>query len=76
MVLQDLLSCKKDKNKIYYEALMKQCDVNLEKMDQALPPPIEALGESGIEISFTTFNVINQQPGSDQARQLSEPSSD
>jgi small-conductance mechanosensitive channel len=34
---------------------------------------IEALGEAGIDISFTTFNVVNLQPGSDEVRSLSNP---
>ena len=34
---------------------------------------IEALGEAGIEISFTTFNIINHQPGSDEVGSLSKP---
>ena len=34
---------------------------------------IEALGEAGIEISFTTFNIINQQPGSAETKNLSHP---
>jgi small-conductance mechanosensitive channel len=36
---------------------------------------IEALGEAGIEISFTTFNVVNIQSGSVDARSLSNPPS-
>ena len=39
--------------------------VNLAMMD--------ALRDAEIEISFTTFNVINIQPGSDNARQLAIP---
>jgi small-conductance mechanosensitive channel len=34
---------------------------------------IEALGEAGIEISFTTFNVVNLQPGSVESRNLFNP---
>jgi MscS family membrane protein len=34
---------------------------------------IGALGKAGIEISFTTFNIINLQPDRDEADQLSKP---
>jgi hypothetical protein len=34
---------------------------------------IDALEKAGIEISFTTFNVINLQPGSSEANRLSNP---
>ena len=32
---------------------------------------IEDLGKAGIEISFTTFNIINHQPGSAETKNLS-----
>ena len=41
--------------------------------DQVNRAMIAALGEAGIEISFTTFNVINLQPQSDAADGLSSP---
>lgn len=34
---------------------------------------IDALEKAGIEISFTTFNVINLQPGSSETNRLSKP---
>jgi MscS family membrane protein len=34
---------------------------------------IDVLGQAGIEISFTTFNIINLQPESNEVNQLSKP---
>lgn len=46
MALKDILSGQGEKNRAYYEALMKKCDDNLAKMDQKLPPAIEGWDES------------------------------
>ena len=42
------------------------------KINQAI---IDALGDAGIEISFTSFNVINLQDGSAEAASLAMPGS-
>lgn len=46
MALKDILTGHEEKNKAYYDALMKKCDQNLAKMDRNLPPPIEDWNDS------------------------------
>lgn len=45
-MLKDLLNFQQSKNKVYFDELMKKCDLNLEKMDRALPLPMENLDKS------------------------------
>ena len=52
--------------------VVTQTDVSLmsDRINRAM---IQAMGEAGIEIAFTTFNVVNLQPGSSEVEGLSRP---
>jgi len=45
MSLEGICS-KKGQTKVYYDALMKKCDLHLERMEQELPPPLEKWGDT------------------------------
>ncbi|MEW5802700.1 MAG: hydrogenase small subunit [bacterium] len=46
MALDGIFSGKEGQSRVYYDALMKRCDLHLERMHQELPPPAERLNET------------------------------